>query len=62
MKLTILLASAISSASAFAPSNSNAFVRTSATVVHGKMDGMDLSGNNWTPDSAKMGSTGTYDR
>jgi len=34
-------------------------VPSSPTVLYGT-PGMDLSGNSWQPDSAKMGSTGVY--
>jgi len=54
----LVLTAVISSCSAFAPS-SKAFVRTSSAVYG--TDGLDLSGNNWKPDSEKMGSTDTGD-
>jgi hypothetical protein len=52
---TATLAALLSSASAFAPSNRKTF----STAVYN--NGMDLSGNNWKPDSEKMGSTDTGD-
>eukprot|EP00558_Chaetoceros_sp_UNC1202_P011490 CAMPEP_0197238202 /NCGR_PEP_ID=MMETSP1429-20130617/4751_1 /TAXON_ID=49237 /ORGANISM="Chaetoceros sp., Strain UNC1202" /LENGTH=224 /DNA_ID=CAMNT_0042697307 /DNA_START=29 /DNA_END=703 /DNA_ORIENTATION=+ len=57
MKLTIATL-LLGSAAAFAPNQ--AFVARSSTAVYGT-PGMDLSGNNWQPDSEKMGSTDTGD-
>jgi hypothetical protein len=65
MKLTIstiLLSAALSTTTAFvAPGK--AFVTTPATTTSTTVfnNGMDLSGNNWKPDSEKMGSTDTGD-
>jgi|AntRauTorckE5430_2_1112549.scaffolds.fasta_scaffold23845_2 hypothetical protein len=54
----LVLTAVISSSSAFAPA-SKAFVRPSSAVYG--TEGLDLSGNNWKPDSEKMGSTDTGD-
>jgi len=64
MKLStsaLILITGISSSTAFAPA-SQAFIRSaSSTTVVYALEGMDLSGNAWKPDSEKMGSTDTGD-
>jgi hypothetical protein len=50
----VLTAASLSAASAFQPT---AFTRTTSTALFG----LDLSGNNWKPDSEKMGSTDVGD-
>jgi hypothetical protein len=53
--VAVLTAVSLSAASAFQPT---AFTRTSSGTA---LFGLDLSGNNWKPDSDKMGSTDVGD-
>ena len=53
---SIIAASTLSAASAFAPSSSGAsFARRSAIVAIGRDGNVDLSGNSWKPQSETMG-------
>jgi hypothetical protein len=63
MKLStsaLIFITGISSSTAFAPA-SQAFIRSGSSTVIYAMEGMDLSGNAWKPDTEKMGSTDTGD-